>query len=409
MAAKLHMNTRSTSRLASAFAAALLMAGCGGTQFAGNSGKKPGTVVPSKNTPAGNISANVRVGCDSAASAAAQEQSFTGGNGTTVALSGDFCGQGLTETSSEQLTVLFIFDFSGSMFVNDPTTSGSCGRLQAAQTILAKLEAEPANSQANLSLAMQAFGSQIMPGIAPTNLAAFKPQLNAQAVCRADGDATNYEAAFTAASDLLGSVKGRKVVYFISDGLPTVSGTKTGTGAPLSVVNSILISRQSPMPIYDSGTAAAAKLRAQSDVTLNVIYLGSAGTAAVGPVPAGLPDPQTYLTQIAGGADHLRVVSSAQELASQIATFSTPVAASGDIVEGSVQVTLSAANHPDQDIKAASVTKDPTQPNLWHYTTVPIALFGNYSQVVDNTIKVSIRGLDGKINTSTAIVHFTQQ
>jgi hypothetical protein len=409
MAAKLQLNTGSTSRLALALAAALLMAGCGGTQFAGNSGKKPGAVVPSKNTPGGNISAKVRVGCDSAASTTAQEQSFTGGAGTTVALSGDFCGQGLTETSSEQLTVLFVFDFSGSMLINDPTTSGSCGRLQAAQTILAKLEAEPATSQAKLNLAMQAFGSHIMPGIAPTTIAAFKPQLNAQSVCRSDGNATNYEAAFTAASDLLGSLKGRKVIYFISDGLPTVSGTNQGAGGLLGVLNSVLSSSQSPAPVYDAGTAAAAKLRAQSDVTLNVIYLGSAGTAAEGPVPAGLPDPQTYLRQIAGSADHLRVVSSAQELASQIATFSTPVAASGDIVEGSVQVTLSAANHAAQDFKVASITKDPTQPNLWHYTTVPMPLFGSYSQVVDNTIKVSIRGLDGKINSTTAIVHFTQQ
>ena len=377
MAAKLRLNTGSTSRLAGAFATALLIAGCGGTQFAGNNGQKAGSAVPSKNTPAGNISAKVRVGCDSAASAAAQEQSFTGGAGTTVALTGDFCGQGLTETSSEQLTVLFVFDFSGSMLANDPTTSGSCGRLQAAQTILAKLEAEPATSQATLNLAMQAFGSQIMPGIAPTSLAAFKPQLNAQSVCRSDGNA--------------------------------VSGTNQGAGGLLGALNSIISSSQSPTPVYDAGTAAAAKLRAQSDVTLNVIYLGSAGTAAEGPVPAGLPDPQTYLTQIAGSADHLRVVSSAQDLASQIATFSTPVAASGDIVDGSVQVTLSAANHAAQDFKVASITKDPTQPNLWHFTTVPLPLIGNYGQVIDNTIKVSIRGLDGKINTTTAIVHFTQQ
>ena len=389
--------------------AALLTTACGGTHFSGSNGQRPATNVPLAGAGPGTIETQVSVGC-SATATVAPDQAITDGAGTTTTITGTFCEQPQA-AKSEALTVLFIFDFSGSMQANDPIKSGSCGRLQAAQAILTKLATAPAKDQENLHLAMQAFGTQQMPGIALTKLPEFTSQLNTQAVCREDGIATNYETAFTAATTLLAPIPGRKVVYFISDGLPTVSGTaipQGGQGGQAATIAALINNPQSALASYSSGKTAAAKLRAIEGLDLNVVFLGTAGSGnAVGAVPAGTPDPQTYLTEIAGGADHLRVVSNAQDLARQIGTFATPTAASGEFATSSVQGTISAEGFNSQILTVDSVSKDPTLPNTWHFSMAPATLLGAKGRAVANIIKIDVTGIDGKPHSVTSTIQFT--
>jgi len=390
---------------------ALFTAACGGANFSANSGQRPATNTPFAGAGPGSIETKVSLGC-TATPAVVADQTITDGAGTTATITGDFCEQPQT-ARSDALTVLFIFDFSGSMHTNDPIKSGSCGRLQAAQAILTKLATAPAKDQANLHLAMQAFGTQKMPGIALTTLSEFTNQLNTQAVCREDGFATNYETAFTAATELLANVAGHKVVYFISDGLPTVSGTAIppgGSGGEAAIIAALINGPQAALASYNAGKTAAAKLRAIDGLDLNVVFLGTAGSGSTaGAVPAGSPDPQTYLTEIAGGADHLRVVSNAQDLARQIGTFATPAAASSELAISAVQGTISADGFNSQNLTVDSVTKDPSLPNTWHFSMAPASLFGARGRTVANIIKVDITGIDGQHHIVTATVQFTQK
>jgi len=368
---------------------------CTDTSFKAGADKK-GATVPVNQTPLQPTDKTLRLECTNGQGEARLVTDVRGTAHTTARIEGEFCGLG-TATQTGHLTALFVIDFSGSMQNNDPLdANGSCGRLAAVGAIVNRLQTSLGQG-VDVRAGLLAFSDQAEGAVQPIDLNSFKAHLNAHELCQADGG-TNYEAAFTTAATMLQGLDGQKVVYFISDGLPT-SSLSAGPVQDFS-------SAQVVQAVFNTGRQSAAALRASApDLTLNAIYLAGVPSSEDQQLVslAGV-DPQTYLGQVTGAPDHVRQAASAADLAAQIQTFQTPTAASFDA--SSVQGTLVAANFGQQTVSVASLTKDPTRDGVWDFVTQPFTLQGTSATPVDNTVTLSIKGADGQIHTATAIIHF---
>jgi hypothetical protein len=244
----------------------------------------------------------------------------------TAVYTGSLCPE-----TPKALTVLFITDLSGSMSRhraddgqmregNDPLVSGSCGRLAAAEALVAKLEGGDAAAETRVG--MIAFAGDVLSWrtIAPVSLADFRAAaLNADAFCahvaqdrsgiddpsnpggidgRGVNASTNYAAAFRAASSLLGQslgsgAAGAKVAaYFVSDGLPTAGGRDPAA----------------------AGIAAGKALRESvPSLALNGLLLGSTGAEA-----------KSLLSEVVGDPARVRIAAEAADLAKEILAFPDP-------------------------------------------------------------------------------------
>lgn len=318
---------------------------------------------------------------------------------------GQFC-----PTAHNKLTVLFVVDYSGSMGRhveasgqpespgNDPQINASCGRLRAAQAIIAGIKAT-ARAGDSVQIGMVPFAGGIVTNrILPiVDLPAFEAAVSKDTFCQyvvqdpsfgfdpanpggIDGQSnllsnilgvgkvdssTNYSAAFTAAETLLTGVYGRKVAYFISDGEPTSGGAD---------------------PVA-AGIAAGKSLRDHVDnLTLNAVLLGNT-----------VPSARSVLEQVAGSADRVRVADSADELAKQIALFPE---ATIDASTG--KATLTASPYPRADLGLHYLNPDATNPSIWVYETQPFVLLGKPGVETLNIVEVTARGADG--TTYNAVV-----
>jgi len=223
--------------------------------------------------------------------------------------------------------VLFVVDFSGSMGLhredqggqveagNDPRSGQSCGRLDAARAVANQLTTQAQSGAATVQVGMLAFAGDVLGRrtVAPVPLASFAGLLTADRFCSyvtqnngfaygptnpggllaqdegADAS-TNYAAALTAAGQLLSSVQGAKVVYFISDGEPTAGGSD---------------------PVQAAVQAGAALVAGVPGVTLDALLLGD-----------GDPQAATVMRAVVGGrGEQVRVAARADELAQEILRF----------------------------------------------------------------------------------------
>lgn len=382
---------RQSRILAASGLMALLMTGtgCNDTSFKSETPRKEESATVRKpEKPKKQSDATFKLECKDGKGEAKLVTELKGTEGTTVKLEGEFCGIP-TGTSTGNLTVLFLLDFSGSMRDNDPLVAGRCGRLDASEAIVAKLEADLQDG-VELKIGMLPFGSSALPIIATQPLASFKAAMTAATVCRNDGRETNYEAAFVGATKALKDVQGTKVVYFVSDGLPTVSGTGLfgGIGA-------------TDAQVLDAGRKAAAALRAIPDLTLNTIFLGN-----IAGIPGGDTtfNPQTYLEDITGNKDHVRLATNAADLAAEIVKFDTPEAVSLDAA--SVNGTVTASAFGKNDIKLESLKQDPSREGVWIFVTKPFTLFANKAKPVTNDVTFTVKGGDGKDYKATATITF---
>ncbi len=380
-------------------AALSLSAACNDASFKGSGARKgaDATVQTPEHQDESPISRKtdktLKLACTDGKSDARLVTEVKGAESTTVRLEGEFCGLG-SDAKAGKLTVLFVLDYSGSMKFNDPSDAGTCGRLKAGQAILQKLEAAAATGDADVQVGIQAFSSRSIPGIAPTSLAAFKANLTNDIFCSNDGGETNYEAAFKAAETLLTPVDGTKVIYFISDGLPTQAGTGLFPAG-----------NDDQQAVYDAGQAAAESLRKNvKDLSFDAIFLGTSTDPGNDP---GVPtvDPQTYLEQIAGDKEHVRVVTSADDLAAKIVTFATPTASSS-LDTDSVTGTLEAASFDGKTIKLDSLTQVAGRDGVWSFVTESFELLGSADKATNNIVTLSIKGADGKAHTAVAEIKF---
>jgi hypothetical protein len=316
---------------------------------------------------------------------------------------GRFC-----PTVSDNLTVLFVIDFSGSMGPNTPdpgsitfqpatgndprTTVGnvqSCGRLQAVEAILAKFK--PGD---NVNVGTVTFASNIVRShtTAPVDADTFKSTrlaadsklgnfcsyippgpdyANQDMAVNSPGvtGATNYAAAFNQAYDFLRNVKGRKAVYFITDGRPTAGG-----GDPV-----------------EAGRNAAAKLKTIENLFFNAFFLQNK--------QSGLQeDKQGFdnLVTTIGAPERVVRVDSAAQLAVEVGKDQ---AVSFDPAQISASLTVE-PYEPEADLKVLSFAQDPANPKAWVFETQTFVLLGKEDDVYPHVVKVAAKAKDGTTHTS---------
>jgi hypothetical protein len=426
---------------ASYVAAMAAVMACSNTSFTGGDNKKAANALPKPTPPTSTATGTVtstgtnvssqqlNLSCPNGQGTATLNTAVTGAQNTTVTLVGEFCGVSPSAAPSK-LNVLFIIDWSGSMRDNDPDILGTCGRLQAAQTIVQKLQSQFQQGDGIL-IGVQPFGATAQQGIAPVALSQFSAALTDQVFCRDDAGDTNYDSAFRAATQTLQGLNngGANVVYFITDGVPDTSGDGQtnafanpnntnggfntgfingfGTSTDTSTTTGGVLSpeAQQLQQAYAQGLASAQALRAVPNTTLNALILTDT-TGQNNNVPGFTPPaPNDYLTQIAGDASHAKVAANASDLAAQIQQFQTPQGLVLNADSGSGN--LNTATLGTQVIKLASVSQEPGKQGVWQFTTEPFKLLGAGTSATENDVTISIKGGDGKTYTATAVINFT--
>lgn len=309
---------------------------------------------------------------------------FHGPSSSRVRMAGELCPK---RPSAEKLTVLFVVDFSGSMEgspfegPNDPTTGSSCGRLKAAEAVLKQYAADEFDG-VKVKAGMVSFSNDAAIKIPIGTVASMKSGLSTAIWCGADGATakTNYRAAFEQARAALSDVDGHKVIYFISDGSPTVGGGSGQTNEAAGV------------------EAAEALREGVDDLTINAVFLGyKNGTAN---------DPRGYLEQITGDAKTVAVAASADDLVEAIESIDSPIVR---IKQQDVAATLSAPGASSKPLKIDTVRRHPKNPKRWVWYSAPFALHGKEGEPVVNTVAVEAETSTGEQLESTARITYVQE
>jgi uncharacterized protein YegL len=301
--------------------------------------------------------------------------------GTNVVVKGELC-----PTSFGKLTILFVVDFSGSMEENDPRTLLpllSCGRLEAARAIVRKIEADISDKD-DVRIGLVSFGNSARIAENIISLKDFKSNLNTFELCGHDQQATNYRQAFEQSRVALNGIDGNKVVYFISDGLPTMGADN----APPDNNDAGGHHKQAGLQ------AMQALQQNTQNLTVNAVFLnrGQTGQAEF-----------NYLTQLTGAASRVRVASDAAQLADKVVELSIPRAV---LQEQQAKGTVEA---PGAGIKPVALTrffKDTTREGVWLFETAPIPMTSAPGATTANTIVVSAPDRNNTNYSTSIVVNF---
>lgn len=310
---------------------------------------------------------------------------FMGKKGSKVRLSGEFCPAGKVD----QITVLFVIDHSGSMEggvginegPNDKTSGGSCGRLTASKVLVEKYAALKSTK---VQAGVVNFSSRANIEVPITDLSEMQKSLDGSTFCGLDrnGGMTNYEDAMKFARNALKDVEGPKVVYFVTDGAPTVAGS----GGRVDLPNAAA-----------AGLRAAQDLREMDDLTLYALFVGYKG--------GGAGNPRSYLEQITGSADNVRVVADAEELTKAAASLGVGTI---KLSKSDAKITL---NNPagDRGVNLARLGASPSKAGGIHiWVTEPFVLVGTKEQVVVNTVTATVKVPNGADLQTVANIRFQQ-
>lgn len=351
----------------------VVAAGCSQAQFSGEAGKRAAH-------PAEVIEKTISLSCDS--DAPVQKIELDARDTLKLTLRGEFC-----PAASNDLTVLFVLDASASMGKhyestssalnsgNDPRQGDSCGRLAAVSAVVAKLKTDSATVNTNVGLITFAGGVVSTVSLQTTEdfIAAmtvdmacnfvsqgervgYHPQ-NPGAIRAKVSASTNYASALDAATDMVGGVDGRKVIYFVSDGMPTSGGANPAA----------------------AGVAAGQRLRGLTDTTVNGLLLGQSGAAA-----------KSVMTAVVGGASRVRLAGNASELAAEITKF--PAASvDGDSLSATFNL------NGEESVLGVSATAAAT-PTAFGYTTDAIELPGSpdVAGTTDVSLSIAAKSADGQ-------------
>jgi uncharacterized protein YegL len=321
------------------------------------------------------------VPCAEGKSGGTMQGSLRTAGGATIRVAGELC----PKKRDSKLSVLFVVDFSGSMEgnpfegPNDPRSGGSCGRLRAAEALVKKFESDEFKG-VTITAGMVAFANDAQLRLPLADLAALKGSLSEQNWCGALGATarTNYRAAFEQAQAALSGRTGDTVVYFISDGSPTVGGDGGKSNE-------------------QAGLEAAQALRQAGgdDLVLNAVFLGYQNGQA--------QNPQGYLEQVTGAADRVRVVGGADALVDAIQDLDT----SSDKLAKSDLTAVHAANGDSKAVTISSLRKSTERKGAYVWITEPIELIGEVGETIANTITVQAKTSLGEKLQSKAVIDFT--
>jgi hypothetical protein len=270
-----------------------------------------------------------------------------------IYLEGDFC-----PTAPAELRVVFLVDFSLSMHNkekdrgNDKEVNGTCGRLKAAKAILEKHREQLQESGARMLVSAIGFSSGIDLTIPLTDIEEFESKENADTFCVGKGN-TNYKAAFDAASEMLKDDDGTKVVYFISDGLPSMGGGGE--------------SGEHERHREAAETAAKDFRSAVSKMTFNAVYLGNELESA------SAVDPEEFLATITGDKARVKYVENPDALAESILKLEEPVI---DLDPASVKGVFESGGKK-VDVLVPVFEKLEDRKHVWRFYTKDIEPFKN--------------------------------
>lgn len=281
-----------------------------------------------------------------------------------------------------RLRVMFLVDHSGSMNNNDPLVNGSCGRLDAANALVEKIKSQMAESD-EVDVAAVTFGSQAKSASGFVPIDDFtQAHINAEVFCGAI-DQTNYQSALQVASDLVKGTADSEtpvVAYLLSDGLPSLGKEQ---------------SQEDYISTEQAALSAAKSFRELGNVSLNAIYLQSTR-------PAGTTSPESYLAELTGGPDKVKIVSNAQDLAASVTKFELP-APKTDLT--SATATVTGKGRP-RSITLKSVEPDPTNPNKILVTTERFKLTeADEEETSRYFIKLKVDIDDGTIQQTTIVLN----
>lgn len=281
-----------------------------------------------------------------------------GDKNARILVNGEFCPQ-----APARLNIVFLIDFSLSMYNenqdrgNDPIKNGSCGRLEAARAIINSHNQHMSDEDAEISVGVVQFASELAGTIALTPLADMNDQLTTKNFCRGI-NGTNYKAAFEEATSMLDGVNGTKVVYLISDGMPTEGGGGARENAPRH---------------RDAAQKAADKMRKKlSLLTYNTVYLGN-----IHELEEDDFEPKAFLEQLTGSAERVKLVDKAENLANEILKLEKPEV---DLDTAKVTSELTADGTAPVSIPLSLFKAHATKAGTWVFATEEFAVFPGSTQ-----------------------------
>jgi hypothetical protein len=294
-----------------------------------------------------------------------------------VTVEGEFCPQAPAE-----LRLVFAVDFSLSMYNaeksrgNDPVEGGTCGRLEAVRAIVkrhaktAQKSKSAKDADTDIKVGVVQFASDLVGEIPLTAVADLDDELTVKNFCRGI-DGTNYKVAFEAVTKMLDDEPGTKVVYLISDGLPTEGGGGERENAPRH---------------RDAAQKAADAMRDSiDDLVYNTVFLGN-----VHELDDPTLDPEKFLEELTGDPSRVKLVDKASELASKILDLEPPPV---DLDTTTAAAALAPAPSGTDD---AAVDLDSFLPGgrdqVWSFKTKPFKPFPGGAA----TSQLTVRGRDRK-------------
>jgi uncharacterized protein YegL len=296
--------------------------------------------------------------------------------GTSVTVSGEICPRAFG-----RINVLFSVDFSGSMDENDPRgLLLGCGRLSAAKAIVKRLEKDGSKGD-DIRIGVISFdnGAQVVEPL--QSLRDFKSNLSTFKFCGSNNGYTNYRAAFELSQQVLQNAEGNKLLYFISDGLPTIGGNGDADNLDRNGNHG------------QAGRVAMQNLRAAiPDLTVNSVFLS--------------PDQNSqgafnYLAELSGGAERLRVARRAADLAKKVVELGIPEV---QLQMNQARAYVESQSGERRTVALQSFQKDLNRKSVWLFQTSPFVPLGTNDRFVENRFVVEAPGQDGKFYRSQLIL-----
>lgn len=353
---------------------------CSNENFRGGGNKVEPTPIPATvaatptPTPPTPGVQSLKLTCDGNNSSTNSFTSLQGKSTDSIKIEGEFCPSVFAE-----MTILFVVDFSGSMATNDPIVSGSCGRLSSAQSILARIK-EKVRAQDKVNVGVVSFSTSASLIVSLTAIDKIDASVTSTNFCGQSGS-TNYAEAFKQAKTALLNATGSKTVYFISDGEPDVSGMTSAQA-------------------QQAGLTEAQNLKtAIPTLAINAIYLQSGSSS-------GSFNPQSYLEQITGSADRVKVASAASTLADEILKFGFPTLEVDEkTAKGFLKVGASSTTGP---VEIESFARNTAKTGVWSYVTKPFKLQGTKDTAVLNQVTITAQDKAGKEQTANVVISYKQ-
>ncbi len=296
-----------------------------------------------------------------------------------ILVNGEFCPQ-----APARLSIVFLIDFSLSMYNekegrgNDPVVNGSCGRLDAARAIINSHKQNIADVDAKITASVVQFSSTLEGKIEPTPLEDFKDELTTKNFCQGTTN-TNYKVAFETATEMLRDVNGTKVVYLISDGMPTEGGGGARENAPRH---------------RDAAQEAADDMRKELKLlTYNTVYLGN-----IHDLEEENFDPKAFLEELTGAPERVKLVEKAENLAAEILKLEKPPV---DIDTDNVTAELTADGVEPRAINVGLFKAHATKAETWTFATEEFHAFPGKKSA--SRLKLNAVDKNGEVYTLTMV------